>query len=383
MAFAGATLQAQSLLTTIDTIIYRPPLDRAIWGIVVEEADGTVQYSLNAGKLLIPASNGKLFSGATIAACHGFDARLETELWVDGEDVILKGAGDPSLGGRWTLTGDDLFAPFVDALRAQRITRVRHLIADVSLFDRVTIPYSWKVGNLIYDSAAPVDAIAYMENEPFNGFSTPSPPLLAASALRDSLWNAGIPVEEIRVNTSPREWSRKVATIRSPFVYQQLVTILSNSHNLYTEMLLKRIAKDGEPASYPRAFERELEFLTAEVGIDPADIQTMDASGLSPDNLVTPRAIIKMLRWMDRHREFWTLLAAPGADGTLRSRLTELATRLRGKTGTVSGVNALSGIVVGENGRRRYFSVIINHHTAGSSAATAAIDEVVRAIAAF
>jgi D-alanyl-D-alanine carboxypeptidase len=60
---------------------------------------------------------------------------------------------------------------------------------------------------------------------------------------------------------------------------------------------------------------------------------------------------------------WWSLLATPDEEGTLRRRLTPLRDRLRGKTGTIAGVNALSGIIAMPNGRYRYFSVVVNHHT--------------------
>ncbi len=80
---------------------------------------------------------------------------------------------------------------------------------------------------------------------------------------------------------------------------------------------------------------------------------------------------------------FWSVLATPGEEGTLRRRLLPLAARLRGKTGSIAGVNALSGIIAGTRGGYRYFSIIINHHTAESSTATRAIDDMVSAIADF
>jgi len=93
-----------------------------------------------------------------------------------------------------------------------------------------------------------------------------------------------------------------------------------------------------------------------------------------------------MLRWMNspsRRGVFWNLLATPGEEGTLRRRLVPLASRLRGKTGTIAGVNALSGILAGTHGGFRYFSIVINHHIAESSIATRAIDAMVNAIAGF
>jgi hypothetical protein len=79
--------------------------------------------------------------------------------------------------------------------------------------------------------------------------------------------------------------------------------------------------------------------------VEPSDFSFADGSGLSPDDLVTPRAIVKMLRWMNdpvRRGYWWATLAQPANEGTLRRRLVTLEHRLRGKTGTINGVNALS-----------------------------------------
>ena len=98
------------------------------------------------------------------------------------------------------------------------------------------------------------------------------------------------------------------------------------------------------------------------------------------------RALVKVLRWMDdpaRRGAWWQLLATPGEDGTLRRRLLPLASRLRGKTGSIAGVNALSGIVRGTGGGTRYFSIVLNHHLAASSEALHAIDAMANAIADF
>jgi D-alanyl-D-alanine carboxypeptidase/D-alanyl-D-alanine-endopeptidase (penicillin-binding protein 4) len=134
------------------------------------------------------------------------------------------------------------------------------------------------------------------------------------------------------------------------------------------------------------AEDLESTFLRSAVGIDAAEFRFVDGSGLAPDDLVTPDAVVMLLRWMNaapRRGVFWNLLATPGEEGTLRRRLLPLASRLRGKTGTIAGVNALSGILGGTRGGYRYFSIVINHHIAESSTATRAIDAMVNAIASF
>ncbi|MGZ5477664.1 MAG: D-alanyl-D-alanine carboxypeptidase, partial [Thermoanaerobaculia bacterium] len=80
---------------------------------------------------------------------------------------------------------------------------------------------------------------------------------------------------------------------------------------------------------------------------------------------------------------WWTVMAQPGGEGTLRKRLTTLGDRMRGKTGTVAGVNSIAGIIAGRNGGFRYFAVGWNHHIGSSPTATALLDSIVEAVADF
>jgi D-alanyl-D-alanine carboxypeptidase/D-alanyl-D-alanine-endopeptidase (penicillin-binding protein 4) len=364
----------------IDQLVNTPPFDHAAWGIDVEDDEGHVIYDLNAHRLEMPASNRKLFSAATDANCLGFTAQLQTELWLDGEDAIVKGDGDPSFGSqRHESPG---FAPFVDALRSRAITHVRDVVADVSRFDRVTIVPSWEVGDLTTTDATPVDAIAYNENVIGNDEAAIDAATNAALQFRDALKAAGISVGgTIHINTTPRSWSQRIAVVESPFVEQLLMSVLKNSVNLYAEMLYKRSTPGG---SYGEAQQLERAFLVNEAGLDANEFFFSDGSGLTRRDLVTPAATVKILRWMNapqRRGIWWLILGAPGGEGTLRRRLLPYADRLRAKTGTLTGVHTLSGVIAGANGRYRYFSIMVNHHLAGE--ATRVIDQIVEEIAKF
>jgi serine-type D-Ala-D-Ala carboxypeptidase/endopeptidase (penicillin-binding protein 4) len=432
---------AQPLGERIAALAARPPFDRAVWGIVVEDETRSLSYSHNPRTLLMPASNRKLFTAAAVASCIGFDHRFSTELWLDGDDVILRGGGDPSLGGRYAFDRDAVFKPFVDALRARGVKRIRgDVIADASLFDRATLPGGWEWDDLFYYYAVPVDALAYNENvvgvmvddcakpviatdpafvpamarvtcaeekEPVvraakNNAITiegempahyqtlaavSDPALYAGQAFADALRKAGIRVRgRVRVNGAPRAWRERIAAIQSPPVFDLLAIVLKPSQNLYAETLLKALSADGVPASFAAGLDAERRFLIAEVGLADGEFRFQDGSGLSSHDLVTSEAVVKLLRWMDhpsRRGAWWQILAAPGDEGTLRRRLLPLAARVRGKTGSISGVNSLSGIVRGANGGTRYFSIILNHHLAGSGQALRAIDAMTAAIADF
>jgi len=363
---------------SFEQVIQQSPFDKAIWVIHVEEDDGRVLVSRNADTLVMPASNRKLFTSATVASCLGPDSQLHTEVFRDGDDLILRGDGDPSLGS-WRYERDGDFDRLAELLLSRGVTRVRDIVVDVSAFDRVTFPGGWKHGNLGSDYAAPVDAIAWGENELPGDRATPDPALHAGNALRDALALRGIIVGGVRVNTEPRTWGEKLADLPSPFVGQLLGTVLKNSHNLYAEMLLKHIAG----GTYDGAFERERLFLTSELGLDGSTFRFVDGSGLAPDDLMTARAAIGVLRWMNepsRRELWWRTLATPNQDGTLRRRLIALESRVRGKTGTINGVAALSGILSMPGGRFRYFSIVVNHHTGEGSDAVKIIDSIVQSI---
>ncbi len=345
---------------------------RAIWGIDVEDDEGHVLYAQNAHKLMVPASNRKLFTAAFTADCFGFEQRFTTELWRDGDDLILRGGGDPSFGSAaYYASPGDAFAPMLAAVHERGITHVRDVIADVSSFDRTTIPPTWKIGNLTSAYAAPADALAYHENALENA-AVANPALHSANALRDLLILDGVTIDgAVRFGSASGE---RIAMVQSPPLYELLATMLKESQNLYAEMLLKS-AGEG---TYGTALAREQAFAPA-LGIDPHELRFVDGSGLSPDNLVTPAAVVQLLRWMHHRGVWWQLLAAPNEAGTLQKRLIELQPRLRGKTGTLSGVSAVSGIMTMPDGHTRYFSAIVDHNTMPEISKT--LDAIVREVA--
>jgi len=355
------------------------PFDRALWSILIEEENGRTLYELNADKLMVPASNRKLYAAATIATCLGPTTQLSTDIYRDSEDLIVKGDGDPSLGS-WRYSREDDFDHLAETLRANGVTNIRDLVIDVSAFDRVLLPGGWKLGNIGSDYSAPVDAITWGENEIANDRAVESPALHAGNVLRESLYLRGISVANVRVNTEPHAWSERIASIPSPFVGQLLQTVLKNSHNLYAEMLLKRASNGTYDASF--ALERAL--LAGEVRVPRDSFRFVDGSGLAPDNLVTARASVALLRWMNdpsRRAFWWPTLAQPNNDGTLRRRLVTLEERMRGKTGTINGVAALSGIIAMPDGRYRYFSIMVNHHIGDGDEAVKIIDSMVQWVA--
>ena len=90
-----------------------------------------------------------------------------------------------------------------------------------------------------------------------------------------------------------------------------------------------------------------------------------DGSGLSRAALLSAETAVKLLRYManGRTRDAWMrALPTSGRDGTLRLRMRGTAAegRVRAKTGSLTGVSALSGYLVTSSGEQLVFGMIFN-----------------------
>ncbi len=183
--------------------------------------------------------------------------------------------------------------------------------------------------------------------------------------------------------------ARKLASLRSPPLADIVKGILEPSQNWMTEQLVRTLGSElGEEGSWEEGFRVEREFLTGpEVGVDSLDISFRDGSGLSAYNLVTPRAMVKILAFMRRspHGSLYrSAMAEPGEeDSTLERRLESLEGRVFAKTGTITHVNSLSGYLVADDGRELVFSVLSNGSGLPSGPVREGIDRIVEAAARY
>ena len=122
--------------------------------------------------------------------------------------------------------------------------------------------------------------------------------------------------------------------------------VLRDSSNWTAEMLVLQVAlvRTGE-GRYDDGIEALEAFLTEEVGFADRQFALDDVSGLSPENLLSPRAVVSLLRfaWRAPWRDaFVAALARPGT-GTLVGwpPLPPMAA----KTGTLKHTLALAGML--------------------------------------
>jgi len=154
-----------------------------------------------------------------------------------------------------------------------------------------------------------------------------------------------------------------------------------NSENLHAELLLLVAAHEKAGA---QNYEDALKFASGffkTAGIADGDVVLSDGSGLSRKDLVTPRAIVHLLRyastqpWGEIYR---SSLPVAGEDGTLSERMknTAAAGHIFAKTGTIGHGNTLSGYATTVRGEHLVFSILGNNNNLHAQDANKIIDAI-------
>lgn len=206
--------------------------------------------------------------------------------------------------------------------------------------------------------------------------AVPDPVAFFANVCRTALEQAGVTirgsVRRKRLRASDGELPADLTVVtdyRTP-IRDVLRRIGKDSQNLFAECLAKRIGYEHmrrispgpSIGSWPTAAAAVSAFLRRS-GINKNGFVFSDASGLSRDNRATVRQIASLLARMHHHSGralFVNSLSIAGRDGSLAKRMADVNARVRGKTGTLRGVRALSGYVQGDEGEGFAFSIIFN-----------------------
>jgi D-alanyl-D-alanine carboxypeptidase/D-alanyl-D-alanine-endopeptidase (penicillin-binding protein 4) len=149
----------------------------------------------------------------------------------------------------------------------------------------------------------------------------------------------------------------------------------TESHNLYAEALLKRLAAErmGKPGSWAGGAQALAAVVDERLGagIAAKALVVSDGSGLSRDNRVAPGLLTAWLRSVARDERiaapFIESLAVAGETGTVRKRFDTLDTTrvfVPCKTGYINGTSCLTGYVGAPGATPRWaFSVMCNDLT--------------------
>ena len=200
-------------------------------------------------------------------------------------------------------------------------------------------------------------------------------------SLRLHLTQAGITVNRGIVSNEDagNKLERKLLTISSPSIAEMITEINQQSNNLYAEALAKVLAKKLDFARASEAIELSLNKL----GINARDYVLVDASGLSRQNLISPVTIVEILNLIlssqFNSEIYQQSLAIAGINGTLKHRLNNSLVRgnFWGKTGSLTGVGALSGYLLTHDNITLIISIIVNNSDLSNKQIRQDIDKVI------
>ena len=344
---------------------------------VLNATDRRTLFAVRADTPRVLASNTKLFTTAAALALFGEEGTLPTEVLGDGAldedgvwrgDLYLRGGGDPTFGSasftrRSYGRGTDVAGL---ARQLEEIVGIREVagrvIGDESRFDSRRGGPDSAYGVSVY--VGPLSALLFnrgLATEGGRGFQR-NPPLYAASRLEAALEKRGVRVRGAPSAGQTATDATPLAAAQSPHMARLVQITNKRSDNLFAELLLKSVGVAAGRSGTTAAGAAATEAFARRTG---ARARLADGSGLSRGNRAAPRQVG---RFLDRLREredfdvFFDSLAVAGRDGTLHNRMRRgpARGRCRGKTGTLSGVSALSGYCRSRSGDTIVFSILMN-----------------------
>ncbi len=371
---------------------------------------------------LVPASNQKLLTSSAALDLLGPDYTFVTTVSREGNDLYLRGTGDP------LLDVDDLYALAGAVVERVELAEIRKLVVDDSAFSDRSFGPGYAEDGRGYAYQAPSGALSLT----FNTVEITVYPLANSRALGVSIEP---PNGHVRVENRAHRGSRRNLVVKSraegertvvevsgtlpggsrPVVVRRRITDpalftgsafatilgelsaseplrvergvvppgaealvtnesvplievvdsgLAYSNNFIAEQILRTIAwrMTGEPGDWAEGLVILHGYWWA-LGGDALVVE--NASGLSRAGRVTTQGLVDLLALSARVARpgegLIDALPVAGEPGTLRTRLRLSGKRVRAKTGTLDGVSGLTGVITSEAGEPQVaFSILIN-----------------------
>ena len=403
----AAPTPASGLGGHLDGVLAAAALGPSVAAEVVDVTSGASLFGQSPTVTAVPASTVKILTATAVLSVRSGAERLATTVvqgaageivLVGGGDVLLApGRGDPSaVIGRAGL--DDLAAATATALRAKGTTSVA-LGLDDTLFAGPTVSPLWQPGDTTGGFVAPVAALELDSGNASPGRRSPAghpfprvsdPGMAAARAFVVRLRAHGVTVATAPRRTSAPRDGEVLAQVFSAPLARLVEQALEDSDNTVAEALARLVAISGnrEP-TFAGGGQAVLDRL-ALLGIDVTGHTVAGGSGMGRGYAVSARTLVSALALAasPEHPELRPVLSGlplAGVTGTLAERFDAPAGRaaigvVRAKTGTLTGVSSLAGIVVDADGRQLAFAVLADK-VPSTDPARAALDQVAATLA--
>ena len=216
------------------------------------------------------------------------------------------------------------------------------------------------------------------------------PDLYFLTLFKETLQRKGIKVEGKSDNFWLPYDAIYLRTISRPFA-EIIIPLDKKSINLIAEMVLYAMAEKyyGKPANAKNGIKVINNFISL-IGMSPEKYNLVDGSGLSHYNLVSAELILEVLKYMyysepGLYKVLVESFPIAGVDGTLAKRMngTSAENNVKAKTGTITGVSALSGYITSRSGKLIAFSILIENFARGTSTARNFQDEICKILVEY
>lgn len=371
-------------------------------GVVVDNATGQPLWSRDALRARTPASTTKLLTGLAAHLAVPADARLRTTLAAAAEDtlVVIPG-GDVTM----TKAAESTFFPgaatldqLVDLARSTGQQWKRVVVAP-GPYEGPDMAESWDeadIGAGYLTRAQPWMLDAGRVDPTENESTREGQPAYAAAV--ELAKRLGLDDKAVTMSPDPVSVTSEIGAVESATLAERSRSVSDDSDNVGADALCHELAMhrtgiaaappvhDGQagwsdPAQRVAITESTTAVLDTlrSAGIDMRDTALSDCSGMSGDNRISPQVLVDVLRFAARpeaaqaERSLLETLPVAGGTGTLATRYGAGSPEaggagwVRAKTGTLTGVSTLAGVVTTGDGRSLSFALM----SAGTSPADA------------
>jgi serine-type D-Ala-D-Ala carboxypeptidase/endopeptidase (penicillin-binding protein 4) len=351
---------------------------------------------------VIPASTMKVLTATAALSVLGPDYTFSTTAVAGAtpRDVVLVGGGDPLLArtpdsDAYPARADIVTLAKATARSLKNLGRGRVRVGyDTSLFSGPEVSPGWRPSYIADDVVSPISPLWVDEGREQQGDPARSedPALAAAEAFATVLERQGVVVQGRPRPVVADPEALEYAAVRSAPLSQIAQWVLEVSDNEAAEVLFRHVAlAEGLPGSFTGGATAVGEVL-GRLGVDTSGERILDGSGLSRRNRLSPRTLLSTVEVAaaEEHPELRTVvsgLPVAGFTGSLTFRFStgdeEGLGRVRAKTGTLSGVHGLAGVVTDRDGTVFSFVAIADRvRLEDTLDAREAIDKVAAALAA-
>ncbi len=328
---------------------------------------------------MLPASTNKTLTTAAALLALDREARVSTRVVASDQPgtIVLVGGGDPTLsaaprGQDTWYHGAARISDLADQVRRSGETPTAVQV-DTSLFSGPTMAPGWDPADIEGGDIAPIQPVMLDAGriQPATDESRRSltPALDAGHALAVAL---GVDPHQVTIAGHPAPpGARQLAAVQSAPLVQRLYEMMNVSDNVMAECIAREVAAAmHRPLSFTGAVDAVTSRLnTAHIDTSGASLQ--DSSGLSVFDRLTAKdldGVVQAAAGPDQPplRALLDLLPIAGGSGTLSDRFPDAtpgigpAGWLRAKTGSLTAINALAGVVTDRSGRVLTFAFISN-----------------------